>query len=203
VNVNQPHDEQALRAVAAIERTVRRMSEMLDDLTDTSLVETHRVTLRKSHLDIGELVRDVVELVSTPEQRARLVVDPDPPAVEADRGRVERGLENLLSNAFKYGTRGAEVLVAVTRGHGEVEVMVANVGQTLSPDEVRSLFSRFYRAPSPQGERGLGLGLYIARGFIEAHGGRLWCDSADGRTTFHFTLPCSDTVADEQRQPGA
>jgi PAS domain S-box-containing protein len=198
------HDAQALRAVAAIEKAVRRMSDMLDDLVDTSLVETHRVTLQKATIDVGELVREVVHSQSTADHRARLVVAPELLPVEADRGRIERVLENLLSNAFKYGTSGSEVEVIVTRRGREAEVAVTNDGETLSADDVRKLFSRFYRAPSARNERGLGLGLYIAQGFIQAHGGRLWCDLGDGCTTFRFTLPCVEPPqAARHDQPNA
>jgi signal transduction histidine kinase len=112
-------------------------------------------------------------------------------------------LDNLISNAFKYGAPGSDVVVTAARCGQDVEVSVINQGETLSAEEIQHLFARFYRTRSAGEERGLGLGLYIARGLVEAHGGRLWCESSDGQTTFHFTLPIGTVTSPEPPQPAA
>jgi PAS domain S-box-containing protein len=177
------------RAVEAIDEAVVRMNEMLQELIDTSLLEAHRVELRRSSVRIDELVRKAVEAHQSKRAPLRLELAPELPELEIDRARIERVLDNLLSNAQKYGTPGEEVTVTAAQRDGGVEVAVTNLGSTLPPDEIPSLFSRFYRTRSARAKRGLGLGLYIAKSFIEAHGGRIACESHDGRTTFRFTLP--------------
>ncbi|MBI4493372.1 MAG: sensor histidine kinase, partial [Chloroflexi bacterium] len=106
----------------------------------------------------------------------------------------EQELGNLLSNAAKYGSPSTEIRVEVARRKAEVEVAVANQGPGIPPEDLPHLFTRFYRARQARAERaaGLGLGLYISKGLVEAHGGRLWAESTPGQTTtFRFTLPAS------------
>jgi signal transduction histidine kinase len=120
--------------------------------------------------------------------------DRDLPRVYADPGRIEQVLGNLISNAVKYGDRERGVDVRLGGAPGEVWIAVVNRGKGLSSDEVRTLFNRFTRLRRARTAKteGLGLGLYIAKGLIEAHGGRLWCESVpDEETRFVFTLPAS------------
>jgi signal transduction histidine kinase len=105
-------------------------------------------------------------------------------------------LTNLLSNAGKYSYPNTEITVEVELlpDGGETMVSVTNLGPGIEPEEKDRLFSRFHRARQAREERvpGLGLGLYIAKGLVEAHGGRIWFESESERyTTFRFTLPVS------------
>jgi len=121
-----------------------------------------------------------------------VVVPETVPPVEADRGRFEQILVNLLRNAAKYSFADAEVLVETQVTPTEVVISVTNYGPGMTPDEIPRLFTRFYRTREAEGSGipGLGLGPYIAKGLVEAHGGHIWAESeADKRTTFHFTLP--------------
>ena len=102
-------------------------------------------------------------------------------------------LANLLSNASKYGEPGTDIVVDVAERADAVEIAVTNRGAGLGPEERARLFTRFYRARPGGAERGLGLGLYISKGLVEAHGGRIWVESVPGATTsFHFTLPIAE-----------
>jgi signal transduction histidine kinase len=112
--------------------------------------------------------------------------------LEVDPARIEQVLGNLLSNAAKYSTLDSPIGLTIERRGAAVEVAVSNAGPGIAPDEVPRLFERFYRTRGAQaGERpGVGLGLYITKGLVEAHGGRIWVESAPGETTtFWFTLP--------------
>src|SRR5262249_36631611 len=99
---------------------------------------------------------------------------------------------NLLTNAVKYGYPGRDVWVDLGRRGDEVEIAVTNEGAGIPAEELPLLFQRFHRTrqAAEHGIAGLGLGLYIAKGLVEAHGGRIWAESTPGRTTtFHSTLP--------------
>ncbi len=104
-------------------------------------------------------------------------------------------MENLLTNAVKYGTAGTPVVVAVERADdesGAIAVAVTNDGRELAPEDLARLFQRFQRTSSArlQGIHGTGLGLYITRSLVEAHGGRIAAESSPaGKITFRFTLP--------------
>lgn len=187
----EPRDQETARAVSAIDRAVSRMSGMLDDLIDSSTIETHRVALQRTRFSLDELIREACELPEAGRIRLGLEQDLE---VEADRGRIARVFDNLLSNALKYGDADGEIAVAAARRNGLIEVTVTNRGPTLAADEIAQLFSRFYRTRGARRKEGLGLGLYIARGFIEAHGGKLWCESEKRTTTFHFELPAAPAV---------
>jgi len=98
----------------------------------------------------------------------------------------------LISNAVKHGEKGGDIDVRVSQLGPDVEISVTNHGKGIKQEDVPRLFSRFGRSSTAQGAAipGLGLGLYIAKGLVEAHGGRIWVDSIPGKTTtFHFTLP--------------
>jgi signal transduction histidine kinase len=195
-------DSRDLRAFATISRAVGRMNSMIEELLDVSLLEVSGLTLNVSTVDLETLLRSVVESFEPAGERLlRVQIDPGLPAVRADAARLTRVLENLISNAFKYGVPGGHVVVSAAQHGGLIEVAVSNTGEALTPDEVRNLFSRFYRAPSTrQRERGLGLGLYISRGIVEAHGGHLVYDHSKGRTSFRFVVPVRAAAAEAQRE---
>lgn len=114
------------------------------------------------------------------------------PPVEADAGRVEQVLTNLLVNAHKYGEPGTPIVVELEGDVTEARVTVVNRGRGIDADDLPHVFERFYRARGSAERRikGLGLGLFIVRGIVEAHGGRVFADSTPGeRTRFGFSLP--------------
>jgi signal transduction histidine kinase len=118
-----------------------------------------------------------------------------------DPDRIFQVLSNLISNAAKYGWPDSEIRIASEARGDEIEVAVGNRGPGIPPDEQRRLFGRFSRAPGGGRGRapGLGLGLYISKGLVEAHGGRLWVESApDDWTTFRFTVPRLPPTAEMQ-----
>jgi PAS domain S-box-containing protein len=177
-----------------VSTAVRNLNQMVGDLLEISRLETHRLTIEPRPLDLATLVRGILERLAavTPDNRFRLQVHGKVPRVYADAARVEQLLGNLLTNAVKYGYPGREIWVDLARRRHEVEIAVTNEGEGISPEELPLLFQRFHRTrqATEQGIAGLGLGLYIAKGLVEAHGGRIWAESAPGQTTtFHSTLP--------------
>lgn len=176
----------------------RNLNKMVGDLLDVSRIEARRLKLECQVVDLPALIRSVVDRTAEQMEGHPVhvnVVDGIPP-VEADPGRIEQVLANLLSNASKYSYPGTDIVVSVRPGNGNVEVSVLNRGPGISPEEMPRLFSRFYRTRAARitHAEGLGLGLYISKGLVEAHGGHIWAESIPGQTTtFHFTLPLTPT----------
>jgi PAS domain S-box-containing protein len=182
--------------VDRIGSAVMRLNRMVDDIMDLSRLDARRLELVRRSVDLPALVRASVERMAleAPDRPFDVKVDGVIPRVEVDPDRVAQVMENLLTNAVKYGTGGTPIVVAVECLRGDVAVAVTNDGKPLGPDELESLFQRFQRAPSAKlrGIRGTGLGLYITRSLVEAHGGRIVADSSPrGRITFRFTLPAT------------
>ncbi|MGK4008301.1 PAS domain S-box protein [Sorangium sp. So ce1036] len=170
-----------------------QINRMITDLLDASRLESRRLELTRVEVDLPALARATVERAADATRGHRVDVEVlgEVPPLTADPGRLEQVLTNLLSNAARYGTPGAPIRIAVGRRGGEVLVAVENEGKDIAPEELPTLFARYYRTREAKAGSavGVGLGLYIVRGLIEAHGGRVWAESASGKTTFQFTLP--------------
>lgn len=190
------------RAVHHISLSADLLNRMIGDLLDASQLETNRLRLDRRPLDLPGHVREVTERLSNLTTGHSVVIQSAPalPPVLADPARVEQVLGNLLSNAVRYGFPATEITVAVTPADEDAIVTVTNRGPGLQPEDFAKLFTRFHRSRAARdaGARGIGLGLYITRGLVEAHGGRVWAESVPGETTaFSFSLPyASPTGAD-------
>lgn len=181
----------AKKAVDRIRKASDRLERMVSDLLDASRIEARRLSVNAGPVDLPPLVAEVIPLVSALEGRCRTRFAPDALHVWADAERVVQVLCNLLSNALKYGDPDTPVELCAERAGEMVRISVTNEGPGIAPDELPRLFSRFARTRSAQSGpvTGLGLGLYICRGLIEAHGGELWAESTPGQQThFRFTL---------------
>ena len=181
--------------VEQIASSVRGLGRMVSDLMDASLLESDRLRVTLERLDLCHLVRDVVRRTAAA-ARTRLDLLPDASLfVKGDAQRLEQVLTNLLSNALKYAAPDTEILVSVGVDAGQAHLRVTNVGEGIPEDELPFIFNRFARARGVElrGVKGLGLGLYIAKGLVAAQHGRIWAESVPGeRTTFHVTLPPDD-----------
>ena len=112
----------------------------------------------------------------------------DPPKIDADPHRISQVLSNLLGNAIKFTPEGGTVTLGARPRDGALSVTIADTGRGIAPDDLVHIFDRYWRPSRSEGE-GTGLGLYIARGIVEAHGGRMWAESSPQGATFVFTLP--------------
>lgn len=179
--------------VREVRSAAKRLSRMVNDLMDASLLETSRMRITLDRLDLGQLVRAVVE--RDPDAAARTDVRTPIDSrlfVKGDEQRLEQVVTNLLSNALKYGAPETQIGLDVRDAGGYAEVLVTNRGPGIPGDELPFLFERYFRsrAARTSGTKGSGLGLYIAKGLVEAHGGRIWAESTPAETTtFHFTVP--------------
>jgi PAS domain S-box-containing protein len=189
-------DDPKLRArlVGNMQAAARRLDRMVGDLMDLSRLEARRLDLLRQPTDLLAVVRSSVERVApnAPDRRLDVVVHGEIPAAYADSDRVAQVVENLLSNAVKYGATATPILIEVAHGQGELSVAVTNQGEGIPPEQIPRLFQRFQRCEGAKssGLKGTGLGLYITRELVEAHGGRIMVESTPGATTtFRFTLP--------------
>ncbi|MCL4464835.1 MAG: ATP-binding protein [Chloroflexi bacterium] len=173
--------------------SARRMNVMIQDLVDTARLQSGQLRLNTRPLALAPFLDEAIERLSGSQEAERVRIDlaPDLPLVLADPDRLERVVVNLLSNALKYSAADSAVTVAARADGDQVVVSVTDQGAGIPPEEVPLVFERFYRAEGTREHReGLGLGLHIVRGLVEAHGGRTWVESQLGRgSTFHFTLP--------------
>jgi PAS domain S-box-containing protein len=177
----------------SIARGTRRMATMIEELLEASRLESGVVPLSRAPIDLAALVAQVIGQLAPPEERDRVTLGTSTPPIVAfaDAERTERVLANLLSNALKYSPPHAPVQVDVRRGDGEAVVAVVDHGAGIPNDRLSLLFQRFVRVGRGSADPGgLGLGLYIVRLIVEAHGGRVWAESEVGTgSTIRFALP--------------
>ncbi|MGZ3453244.1 MAG: PAS domain S-box protein [Polyangiales bacterium] len=187
-------DREDAKLVNRIHSGADRLRRMIDDLLDYAQIEAGRLRITPRPIDLEPLVAEVIDRLapSTQGHPVRLVTDHVDTRAYADPGRIDQVITNLVSNAVKYGDAGTAVVVTIGGGAGEVEIAVENRGPGMSRDELDHLFARFGRMPSAEamGVKGVGLGLFITKGIVEAHGGRIWAESTPSETTtFHVVLP--------------
>ncbi len=184
-------DEATQRKLQAIERGTSQLSAVISDVLDLSRIQTGRLEYHFNRLDYAAVVRSVTEEMTVlhPE-RTITMVSPPSVVVLGDEARLRQVLINLIDNALKYGPGESPVRIAVeVAGTGTVTTYVRDEGPPLPPADRERVFERFYRLPSDRAHaEGLGIGLYISRGIIEALGGRIWI-ADDDHSSFAFSLP--------------
>jgi PAS domain S-box-containing protein len=193
----EPADaRQVAQALPILDRNVRRLEVLIDDMLTVTRLGAGTVELRLHDVDLGELLAQAAASFRPAAARAglRIEVRPGlPMRARADPERIGQVLDNLLSNAVKYTPRGGSIVLEARRSEGTVCVEVRDSGRGLAPEEIPRLFEPFQRRRRPDEDAtdGTGLGLYICKGILEMHGGRIWCES-DGRgrgARFCFELP--------------
>lgn len=179
------------RSVAAIDRVVKRMDAMIEDMVSAARLEGGRPDLALAPVDCATWIPEFLERSASAldPRRIRVEMPPALPLILADCARLERVLTNLLSNALKYSDPGTPVWLRVAPLDERLCISIEDRGRGIAPDDLPHLFDKFYRAGN-RGEEGLGLGLFIARLMVEAHGGEIEAESAVGTgSTFRLWLP--------------
>jgi len=197
MRTDRDSESKEMAHLRVIRSQVARMRRLVDDLLDVSRIDRRGVvSIETVDFDLAAQVRDAVSRVQR-ENRDRDVALSAPEAlgIHADQDRIDQVLSNLLENAVKYSPDGGPIAVTLERRGGEVEVRVADVGVGISEEHREDVFGRFYQADDDAGRRrfgGLGLGLYISRAIIDAHGGRIWAApnlEAGQGSVFGFRIP--------------
>lgn len=186
-----------------------RLRELIDNLLDSSRLESGRLGMTTEPTRISTLIRDTAERTRSayPEMDLRLEIDENLPSVNVDSTRISQVLDNLLSNAHKYAPEST-VVVAASEERKYIRLEVSDNGPGIENEHIPHLFERFYRVPTNNNTvRGTGLGLYICRKIVEAHGGKIGIESKPGGgSTFYITLPTiehsekSEAEKDDERE---
>ncbi len=188
------------RFLTRIETEVDSLALMVQELLELTRIESGRVPLEIENTTPEKLIQGAVERLQMQAERAGLAIavqcDPDLPMVMADIPRMQQVLMNLLHNAIKFTPAGGSIeLFAYPHEGGQVVFGVRDTGVGISPDDLARIFERFYKADRSRSGGGTGLGLAISKHLVEAHNGRIWAESVEGRgSTFYFVLPVSPAL---------
>jgi len=181
-------------SLAVIEEEADRLTELIDNLLDVSRLQAGALKLEVGFVNVAHLAEKTVEKFRTQTSNHTFALDfsSDLPTVPGDEGRLRQVMDNLLSNAIKYSPDGGQIRVSGRADERQVYVAVTDKGIGIPEDEQENIFDRFYRVRSGVSQRtkGAGLGLFLVKAVVEAHGGQVWVESKPGQgATFVFTLP--------------
>jgi len=188
-----PEGRRIAAGTTRIQFFAARMKRLIGDLTDVTSLAAGKIAITTAPIDQRALLRDAMETFRQLAAEKRIVLavptDDGPLLVQCDHGRIVQVLVNLVGNALKFTPEGGRVSARTVRLGDEVLFSVTDNGPGIPQGLLEAVFERFWQA-GENDQRGLGLGLYIARGIVEAHGGKIWAESRVGEgSTFHFTLP--------------
>jgi two-component system phosphate regulon sensor histidine kinase PhoR len=184
----------AHRFIARIQTEVDALSQMAAELLELTRIESGQVPLEFTTVAPKTLIESAVDRMRAQTERAGLSLQVEiPPTlsdVRADIRRLEQVLVNLIHNSVKFTSPGGTVTLFAAVELGFVRFAVRDTGVGIPADDLLRIFERFYRVDRSRSGGGTGLGLSIARHIVEAHGGKIWAESEEGRgSTFYFTIP--------------
>ena len=190
-------DPRLIAHAQSVRRSVMMMQRMIRDLLDSANLDHGHLRLEIEPHDLCELVDDVVEVLTPIASDRDVQIKVHIPALgprRFDRERILQTIYNLAGNAVKFTPDGGAVTIGAELHDGELAVSVADTGPGIAPEALPKIFDRYFT--TAKGHEGTGLGLYIARGVVEAHGGRICVESTLGKgSVFHFTLPAQPAAA--------
>ena len=176
-------------------RNSKRLARLIQGLLDTALIDSKDTTLDIKPILIYDIVNQVAEDVKTVAsiKKIPIVIEiPKDLIVMGDKDRLLQVFLNVVDNAIKFTISGA-VIIKGEEEHENIHISISDTGVGIPEDKIESIFERFYQADSTNKRRfgGTGLGLWISRNFVEAHGGKIWAESKSRGSTFHILLPKS------------
>jgi signal transduction histidine kinase len=218
-----PLTEEQRKWAMRIQEGSRRLTAIVNDFLDLSKIEAGRIDLMKEEVDLGRLIQNSLEtyLVMANEKSISLTsrIDPMLPKIHADPRRLDQLFGNLVSNAIKFTPQGGRIELGACRENGSgdhgsgvkgqalgVKVWIRDSGVGIPLTEIGQLFKKYCQTSSGKTsvEKGTGLGLVICKMVVEAHGGRIWVESEEGKgSTFWFTLPFEKSQKNDGPGPNA
>ncbi len=182
------------QSLEIIEEEADRLNQLINNLLEASRIQAGGLRLRFGPVRLDRLAKKVADEFRTQTTKHNIVVEfPDElPPITGDEERLREVIGNLLSNAIKYSPQGGTIRVGGSANTREVRLSVSDEGIGIAPDERERIFERFYRVDNASARKtqGAGLGLFLVKAVIEAHGGRVWVESATGKgSRFNITLP--------------
>ncbi len=190
------------RSLATVISQARHLSRLVGDMQTASQIERGRLTVSRSQGELRKLVSRVVLEQQALAPRHELVLKtPDEDVVGYfDYSQVARVLENLVRNAVNYSPHGGKIEVGLTKADGFARISVADQGIGIAQADLPRLFKPYVRLAPAKDMSGIGLGLFVSKAIVEAHGGRIWVESKLGYgSSFHFTLPLADSPRKEEQ----
>lgn len=180
-------------SLAVIEEEADHLTELIENLLDASRLQAGVLSMNLADIALGPLIERIAQKFQTQTSQHKIIVDlpPNFPVIMADENRISQLLSNLISNAIKYSPEGGEIRISGQVRPEQVIVCVSDEGSGIPPEDIPFVFDRFYRAENAKRTtKGAGLGLYLARAVVEAHGGHIWVDPKAGKgTRICFSLP--------------
>lgn len=198
-------EERRIEQFRIIQRSAERMNRLIQDLLDVGRIEAGRFSIDPHRQEAAPLVREACELfrqhVEKKALRLECEVADDLPQLDADRDRILQVLSNLIGNAIKFTNEGGRIAVRASPGGEEVEFSVSDTGSGIAAEDLPHLFDARWQA-GRTAHMGAGLGLAIAKGIAEAHGGKIWAESTVGEgSTFSFIIPTAQPEAELATAP--
>lgn len=178
----------------SIDEATDRLTELVNHLLDMSRLEAGLLKMDKAPSDISRVAQEAVSeaRLRAPKHKIILNMEKRLPKLNMDIKRIRQVLDNILDNAVKYSAENTEITVSIAHKESELKVCIADQGMGISTEDLDMVFNYMYRIKQrlTPGVSGAGLGLAISKGLIEAHGGRIWMESEEGKgTRCFFTLP--------------
>lgn len=180
--------------LSTVNEQADRLARLVDDLLQVSRIDARRLRLEWTEIELDELLGDLISQFHSRWGSRRITLDLEPglPPIRADRRKLDEILINLIDNAIKYSPPASPIRVAARASGEAVEIAVEDRGFGIAPEDAAQLFQKFQRitTPATRDIGGTGLGLFIVKGLVEAHGGGIWVESVPGAgSTFTFTVP--------------
>jgi signal transduction histidine kinase len=179
--------------ILLIAKAAEQMDALIRDLLDVNRLDAGKLTIHVEPLDPSDLLsgslQTLLPLVEEKSIELDLQLEPGLPRVMADSERIQQTISNLIGNAIKFTPSGGKIIVRTRSAGGELIVSVTDNGAGIPAEQLPKVFDRYWQSARTDRE-GAGLGLAIAKGIVEGHGGRMWIESTSGEgTTASFTLP--------------
>jgi PAS domain S-box-containing protein len=183
----------------SIDSSTDRLSKLVDNLLDTSRMESGLLKIQLAPTSINKIIESVVfeARLRADKHRIRMISSNNLPRVNVDARRISQVVENLIDNAIKYSPKGTEVVISASKIGDEILISVDDQGQGIPTEELKNIFNPMYRIEQKaySGIDGMGLGLYICQRLVEAHGGRIWAESTPGQgSIIQLTIPIENKV---------